>query len=511
MISIINSSSLMGIDAVDIIVEVDASPGIPGEQIVGLPDTVVRESKSRIKSAIKNSGFSYPVKFYTINLAPAGLPKEGPFFDLPIAVGLLESTDQLKTKEHDLFVGELSLTGAIKGIRGMICIGNMAKKKGYKRLFFPKDNEDESHFITDLELIPLSHLNEIREKINQKGTIYTNLSPSLFKESSLQHELLLSQVKGQFMAKRALKIAAAGKHNILLVGPPGSGKTMLLKRLPSLLPVMEIEEALTTFKLQSISKKQGIASCFSFQRPFRAPHHSISYAGMVGGGSHPMPGEISLAHNGVLFLDELPEFPRKIIELLRQPLEEKRVMISRVNFSIEYPANVLLACSMNPCPCGYFGDQKQRCHCHISQIKNYWKKISGPILDRLDLIIQVPRLRAEDFTGERQSDTVLADKDKQDAQAICQARGVQYERYSQPLCNGDVDMHVLEKKETLTPEIYKFLGSAVEKGQLTGRSKDKVIKVARTIADLDQQDTIRFQDILEAFQYRMIPKIQDVF
>ncbi len=496
MLAIIKSATLRGIDAVEITVEIDAAHGgLPGEAMVGLPDTVVRESKNRIKSAIKNSGLKYPLKFYTINLAPAELPKEGPFFDVPIAVGILQATEQAPLLENVLFVGELSLNGDVKPIRGAISICHMAAQKGYTHVVLPFENYNEARWISAITPIPVKNLAEIKAFL--EGTFEIPPPP----ETPVVITPLMedfSEVKGQLAAKRVMEIVAAGHHNALLIGSPGSGKTMLLKRLPSIMPDLSVTEAIETFKIRSISLKND-GDGFTLQRPFRQPHHSISYAGLVGGGARPQPGEISLAHRGILFLDELPEFPRHVIEVLRQPLEEKRVVLSRASGSICYPADSLFVSAMNPCPCGYHGDPKIACTCPRDHMKRYWKKISGPILDRIDLVVFVERLTKMDltedlpvpdnpYTSSKMKTRVLQSRDRQEQ------RG--------PRLNSGLTSQEIKQFCGISKEIQVFLGQMIDRGFLSGRSYVRVLKVARTIADLAGSESISLAHVTEASHYR---------
>ncbi len=496
MLSIVKSAALRGIDAVEISIEIDAANGgLPGEALVGLPDTVVRESKNRIKAAIKNSGFKYPLKFYTINLAPADLPKEGAFFDVPIAIGILQATEQLPVIESTLYVGELSLNGDVRPIRGIISICHMAAMSGYTHIVIPAENEPEARLIPNITIIPVQSLADIRSFLHGEyiphpieNTIH--ITPSVFADD-------FSDVQGQVMAKRVLEIAASGHHNVLLIGSPGSGKSMLLKRLVSILPDLTMDQAIETFKIHSISTKGGLPHAFTLTPPFRQPHHSISYAGLVGGGSNPLPGEISRAHHGILFLDELPEFPRQVIEVLRQPLEDKTITISRSQASINYPADCLFISAMNPCPCGYYGDTKTACMCNDTQIKKYWKKISGPILDRIDLIITVPRLEKDDFytvevSTDYHSSTIRG------RVITTQQRQLRREKN----LNGNLTPSQVKKHCAIDSDAQQLLGVLIEKGVLTGRSYTKLLKVARTIADMSESESIEVGHVSEAIHYR---------
>lgn len=494
MLSTITGATLFGINAIDVTIEVDVSNGLPKEHITGLPDATIKESKNRIKAAMKNSGFQYPPKVFTINLAPADLHKEGPLFDLPIALGMLEATGQIDLPNKSaLYIGELSLDGKIQRVKGCISICYLARQKGIKTLYVPQDNLSEAQLIPDLDIIPVSHLTEF---IESKFTVHpTQEAP---KPTITKPPLELNDVKGQMAGKRALEIAASGHHNILLIGSPGCGKSMLIKRLPYLLSQMTTQEAIETFMIQSISPKTQHSAEFSYQRPFRAPHHSISHVALVGGGKQPQPGEMSMAHNGVLFLDELPEFQRLALESLRQPLEDQRIQINRANFEIEYPAKFILAAAMNPCPCGYYNDPKRECRCHPSIVKRYWKKISGPILDRIDIILEISRLEK----GDMHSENPIEFTSENIKSRILETQQIQTNRYKKNLYNAQLSQSDIQSHCKIDSDIKIFLDLALDSGILTGRSYHKVIKLARTLADMERKTNIEMQHITEALQYR---------
>lgn len=491
MLSVVNGCALIGIDAWPVSVEVDVSVGLPGETIVGLPDLVIKESKSRIKSAIRYQGYQYPVRAITVNLAPAELRKEGPLLDLPIAVGILQSSGQLPSLSNALMVGELSMTGDIRPVRGMVSICALAKDRGYSPVIVPVDNLGEAQLVPGLSIIPVKSLRDLADLPAPLPA-----ESRIFGGSAVYPDL--SDVRGQVLAKRALTIAAAGNHNILFIGSPGTGKTMLVKRLPGILPDMTIDELIATYRIASIAQKSPIRHD-ELTRPFRSPHHSISYAGMAGGGKNPTPGEMSLAHNGVLFLDELPEFSRYVIELLRQPLESHSITISRANFNVEFPARFLLAAAMNPCPCGYRMDPIKPCTCSPGAVQHYRHKISGPLLDRIDLIVAVNRLGPDDYQDPPfpiESETIPIKA------LVTRVRSHQATRF------GDgrtaADMTSREIRELALPEpIRAFLRSAIDKGVLSGRSHDKVVKVAQTIADMAESE-ILMPHIQEAIRFRKI-------
>jgi len=495
MLASIPSATLYGIDAIGITVEVDSQPGLPTEIIVGLPDAVIRESRNRIRAALKNAGFKLPQKVFTINLAPAELRKEGASLDLPIATGILVNTQQLPPFEKTVFIGELSLNGDVQGVRGILSICHYARSQGYEQVIFPHANLAEARLISGIKLIPIQNIRELHSLPDPIA--HTEIMDDI---KIVIPRVCLSDVKGQSVAKRALTIAAAGAHNILFVGPPGSGKSLLMSCLPDILPPLTPDEALESHKIHGLGQTPGQTHHFSRERPFRSPHHTISYAGMVGGGSTPKPGEISMAHQGVLFLDELPEFPRQILELLRQPLEEQKITISRAYGSVTYPSNFILATAMNPCPCGYLGDGPGKCHCHETLIRKYLKRISGPLLDRIDIVLEVPRLRGIDMTtalplnkksptSESIRETVITCRQRQ----LVRQSGIPNARLT-PLGVSDYC--------TPDPKLLGPLRPLLDSGHLSGRGYTKLLKVARTIADLENSDLISETHLQEAMHYR---------
>jgi len=504
MVSKINSFTIWGIDAYPIDIEVDISKGLPSISIVGLPDQAVKESKDRLKPAIKNSGFEFPSGKIVINLAPADLKKEGSYFDLPIAIGILTSLNIIKQSVIDefYFVGELALDGNVRKVNGILPMVLKLKEIKKKKFIVPYENSFEGGIVEDVDVYPVKTLVECIEFLTGKKEIKPvklNIQ-EIFKNRG-KYDVDFKEVKGQKYVKRAIEVAVSGSHNILMIGSPGSGKTMIARRIPTILPSLTLKEALEITKIHSVS---GLLNGpIVFERPFRSPHHTISDIALIGGGAIPKPGEVSLAHNGVLFLDEFSEFHRDVIESLRQPLEDGKVSISRAKGRIEFPSRFLLVAATNPCPCGWYGDTQRECHCTLSQILKYRKKLSGPILDRIDIHIEITSLPGKFLIQEQEEES-----SEEIRKRVERAREIQKERFKNEgiYFNAHMNTSQIKKYCIMTDESKKLLQDALENLKISARAYDKIRKVARTIADLDNSEKILPHHISEAIQYRCLDR-----
>ena len=503
MLAKIYSAAVYGVDAYEVEIEVNAAGGSPVIVIVGLPDAAVKESRDRVTTAISNSGYFWPRGRTTINLAPADIKKEGPSFDLPIALGMIAASEEVESAIFDRFsfVGELALNGAVRSVKGVLPVALEARRRGKQAMIVPEANAREAAMVEGIDIFGVQNLRQTFQFVRGETTLQpTRGDLTEFFATHQNYDVDFADVKGQGHVKRAIEVAVAGGHNVLMIGPPGSGKSMLSKRIATIIPPMALEEAIETTKIHSIAGLLNGDQSFVATRPFRSPHHTISDVGLLGGSAVPAPGEVSLAHNGVLFLDELPEFKRSTLEVMRQPLEDGRVTISRAAGTITIPSEFMLVAAMNACPCGYFGDLKRECRCSPIQVQRYRQRISGPLLDRIDLHIEVPAVEYRDISSDRDEERSVLIRER-----VMKARQRQQERFQKDrktTCNARMGPRQIKQHCKLSPESQELIRMAMTELNLSARAYDRILKVSRTIADLNSSESIATEHVSEAIQYR---------